>query len=616
MNQICSKNKNALLEKANSLPLCPGVYIMKNSGGNIIYVGKSRKLKNRVTSYFREGDKNLKTIRMVNSVEDFDYVVCSTETEALALENVLIKKHMPRYNIKLKDAKSYPYIKVDVQSEYPRLTFTRKREADRAKYFGPYASGTAIREIIGLLEKTLGLASCKRQFPRDIGRERPCIYAQMHRCIAPCTGKVPPAEYRELVNEAVKILGGNIGGARRSLEKKMTAYAEEERFEEAARCRDIIKALGELLEKQQAVGAPEDEYDVFALASGEKCSVISYIAVRGGAIINKMDYVFGENEILAEDNAASFLYEFYSDVSDIPREVLLSFSLEEGEYSALSEYASAKAGRKILFRTPERGSGRALTRTAENNAREKLRQSDEKTEEKDKTLSTLAFLLGLEVLPERIEAYDISNWGTEHATAGMIVWEKGKFIKRDYRVFKIGESVRDDYAAMREAISRRAEHIRSGDTGFGKAPDLILADGGATHAQAAREALREKGVDIPVFGMVKDSHHKTRALTAGGADIGIAREPSVFRLIYAIQEEVHRFALSRMSAAKRKTVKKSALEDIKGIGRVKAKKIIDAAGSWRALAKATEEELVSKGISEKDAKAIVLYFSEKRGAVK
>ena len=599
----------ALLSKANDLPLSSGVYIMKDKNGKVIYVGKSKKLKNRVSQYFRGGHKNLKTQRMVMSVHDFDVIFVDSEIEALTLENTLIKKHSPRYNIKLKDAKSYPYIKVELDSDYPRITMTRKRESDRAKYFGPYSGTADVYRIIDMLNKTLRLATCKREFPRDIGKMRPCIYKQMNRCLAPCTGEVTPEQYRSHVREAIEILRGNVTEAKRSIEKRMLSYAQQENFEAAAICRDSIVSLDKIKEKQKVVASPDEEYDIIGIYEGDVVSCISVLGVRSGSLVSKEDFLIGAEKIFDEDAIVSFLVDYYSDKEYMPKEILLGADMGEEDIEILSSLFSEKAKRKTELRIPQRGEKAKLAHMACENACECVRLETVKQTQISSTLSRLVGLLCLELYPERIESYDISNIGTEHKTCGMIVIEDGRFKKKDYRTFKI-KTVEgtDDYASMREAIGRRLEHLSDAEGSFSHCPDLILLDGGSAHVGVIKELVCQMGLDIPVFGMVKDEHHKTRALCTDEYDISISREQDVFRFIYGIQEEVHRYSVKRMTDAKRKTLKTSTLTNIKGIGEVKAKKLFEKFDGIDEIKNATTEDFVSRGFSERDAAAVIEYF--------
>ena len=600
-----------LRDKANSLPESAGVYIMKNSDGEIIYVGKSKKLKNRVTTYFTGNNHSPKTARMVSLVADFDYIVCDTEIEALTLENVLIKKHSPKYNIKLKDAKSYPYIKVTGE-EYPRIFVTRERKSDKARYFGPYQGSSSAHMALETVVKIFGLYTCRRSFPKDIGKERPCIYRDMGRCVAPCTGTVSGEEYRALVKCAEWVLDGNIKATVSSLTREMEFASEEMEFERAAQLRDSIKALGALVEKQKVVADEKVMRDVFAVYIGETESVLSMLSIRGGALVNKNQFVLSLADFSSEDDAVALIADYYDTAGNIPREIMLDFEIGDDDISLLSEYLTLSAPYKVTVRVPSRGDGRRLCDMALENAKETAKQNRLAIEREDKSVKRLAELLALGEVPKRIEAYDISNFGNESIFASMVVYSDGKLKKSDYRAFSIKSTGgQDDYGSMREALSRRLSHIGDGTLSLGSLPDLILLDGGVGHVRAIKELFAELDVDIPVFGMVKDEYHKTRAITDGNEEISIAREMNVYTFIYNLQEEAHRFALKHSSRDKSKKLTNSSLTVIPGIGEKKAKILLDAL-SYSKIKTASKEALASiKGISQKDAQAIYEYFNKR-----
>lgn len=603
-----------LLEKANTLPLCPGVYIMKNAMGKVIYVGKSRKLKNRVSQYFQNSAKNIKTAKMVSAVDNFDYIVCNTEIEALTLENTLIKQYVPKYNIRLKDAKSYPYIKI-TNEEYPKIVFTRNRLNDKAKYFGPYSGTSTVFSILSLLYKSLGIPSCKRRFPQDIGKERPCIYKQMKQCCGVCTGEVSVDEYNEIIRAATEILRGSTSRAKRVLEDEMYRYAENENFEAAIRCRNTINALEKLGEKQKVISTLHGNYDVVGTYTSSVCTALSLLNVKDGVLVNKTDYVFGNDRIVDDSSLGSFLCDYYRCKDDVPNEILMSFELEDDEKELVQAYLRTLNGTNIELKTPERGDKKALSELAVNNAEQAALQYVAESERSDTVLASLAASLGLEALPSRIEAYDISNIGSEHKTAGMIVCENGKFKRSDYRIFSI-KTVEgtDDYASMCEALQRRFGHINDEKGSFSEMPDLVLLDGGKTHVSCVKNALSGMGIDVPVFGMVKDEYHKTRALCGDSEEISISGNRELFVFIYKIQEEIHRFTVSKMHAAKLKTLKTSSLKQISGIGEKKAKAVLMKFGTLEAVKNATVEELSEvSGISLKNAEKIYEYFHDAEG---
>lgn len=612
------KRTDELLKKANSLPLCPGVYIMKDKNEKVIYVGKSKKLKNRVSQYFQNSKKNFKTSRMVTTAEDFDFIICDTEIEALTLENTLIKQYSPKYNIKLKDAKAYPYIKI-TDAVYPRIVFTRSRISDKAKYFGPFSGTATVYSVLDIIHKSLGIPNCKRQFPRDIGKERPCIYYQMGQCCGVCTGKITKEEYSSLIKCATEILRGNISEAKNNLTEQMLSFAEEERFEAAAKCRDTIEALERLHQKQHVVAAPETEMDVFGLWKDDYATCISCLYVRGGSVIDNNDYVFGADIEVDEDALCAFLVEHYTMRDHIPKEIIISFDISNETKEVLEEYFTKRAEHKIIIRKPERGNTKKLCDTVIANAKQKAQQSRLEAQKDETVLISLAQLLKLESIPERIEAYDISNIGTENITAGMVVYINGKSSKQDYRVFNIKTvSGTDDYGSMREAITRRLNHLVNDKAGsFSEYPDLILVDGGKGHVGVVREVMKEHSIDIPVFGMVKDDYHKTRALCTDTDEINIAKDRAIFTLIYKIQEEVHRFTVGKTSNAKRSTLKHSLLERIDGIGPAKAKNLLLAFGTLSALKQASENDIAKvSGVSAKDAHNIYQFFRPKEGTKK
>ena len=621
-----------LRSKAASLPRAPGVYIMENKNGDVIYVGKSRSLRDRVSQYFH-GSHDLKTSRMAESVNNFRFIICDSEMDALVLENDLIKKYTPKYNILLKDSKSYPYIKI-TDEEYPRIIMTRRR-TEGGKYFGPYSGTGVVYEVIGMLERTLGIPSCKRVFPRDIGKIRPCVNRQIGRCCGVCAGDVTRDEYREIVSLAERILRGNTKGAVSALEERMYKAAREERFEDAARCRDSIEALRKLTEKRRTASlSPGSEYDVIALAEqdGQHCAAVFY--VRDGIISDSEQFMFGADEITGYTSRneldpsgevtgaapdangdfpfSAFITNLYAGREYIPNEILLSFDMPESEASLVGEYLSVRAGHKVVLKTPVRGELRRVCLMAVNDAKQHAKSRRTRADAGEKILVSLASALALEVVPERIECYDISNLGDEHITSGMTVASGGVFKKSDYRYFRM-KTVEgaDDYASMRETIERRLGELGGDDPSFAQMPDLILLDGGMTHVRAAREVSERLGYDIPIFGMVKDDYHKTRALVDGEREISIARDVVLFRFIYKLQEEVHRFTISKMKAAKLKTMKSSAFEKIPGIGPKKAKALLSASVDLD-IPKASVDELCAVAdINKTDAENIFAYYRER-----
>ncbi len=601
--------KQILFEKALLLPLSPGVYIIKNKDGKVIYVGKSRALKNRVSQYFNPASKHsLKTANMVRNADSFEYMVTTTEMEALSLENKLIKLYLPKYNILLKDSRSYPYIKISVNKDYPQITVTRKRLDDGAKYFGPYTGMGDAYSIVKTAQKVFGVQQCKKEFPRDIGKERPCLYHQIGQCSAPCSGKLSSEEYKETFKSVVTFLRGNFSETKKKLEADMMHASDNLMFEAAALYRDRLHSIDKLWQKHRVVGPPSAEHDVIALYEGEISSCIAIYFVRSGCVIDSFTEIFSSERIIDADGIMSFLTELYEKREYIPKSIMIGeLPIEE---DALSEVLSEVSGHTVKVKRPVRGDGKALCDMVYDNARQHAAAFDAESEKDNRTLVKLADMLSLEVLPEKIEAIDISNYGSEHITAGLILCENGKFKKSGYRTYKIRETQgkTDDYASMREAIRRRVSH--ADEDGL---PDLLLLDGGRGHLGVIKELFDELNVDIPVFGMVKDDYHKTRALVSEDGEISIARDKAVFTLIYKIQEEVHRYTLSRMTNAKRKTLKRSSLEAIDGIGPSKAKALLSHFGTLAALKNASAEEIIKvKGISEANAEKVYGYFHDEK----
>ena len=505
---------------------------------------------------------------------------------------------------------------------------TRKRVPDGSLYFGPYSSTATVYPAIAEVERTLGIPSCKRTFPEEIGRERPCVYYQIGRCMGVCIGKVTPDEYREAVMRAADIFRGGVREVIEKLTEKMMRASDALEFEQAAKYRDEIDSIKKLGERQKAVGSPDVECDVIGLHLtdyGEDSvkfrDAVTVFYIRSGYIADSEHFLFGGDEITpytetAEDEdegdtpLGAFIMSLYQSREYIPAEILLSFEIPEHDRALLAEYLTGRAGHKVNLRTPKKGASRYLCDMAVTDAAHHSENSAKRERDDERTLANLAALLSLEVLPERIEAYDISNLGDEHITCGMVVAVDGKMKKSEYRTFSIKSTdSQDDYASMTEAISRRLDHIGIAGDSMAAYPDLFLLDGGRGHVSVIKALLAEKGFDIPVFGMVKDEHHKTRTLTDGEQEINIARHADVFRLIYGIQEEVHRYSVGRMTGAKRKTLRHSTLEKIPGIGPTKAKTLLSRFGSLAAVKAADAEELsFTKGITAADARAVYEYF--------
>ncbi len=602
--------REELYKKASELPLSSGVYIMKNAEGEVIYVGKSKKLRNRVSQYFSNIPHSIKTEKMVNAVRDFDYILTQSENEALILENIQIKKYLPKYNILLKDDKNYPYIKLTAE-KYPRITVTRRRNG-AGEYFGPYSTIGSAGRLADLVGKLFALPTCKKSFPKDIGKERPCLNYHIGRCVGICTGKISSEDYAKIIDDVRAFLKGHQEKVIRSLEGKMAKASEDLEFEKAAAYRDSIKDIKVLRERQRVQGNGEKNADYVALYEGEHGSAITLATVREGCFGDKISYRFASDTVVDGESFCSVLYDLYEKRADIPPKIFTNVDVSEDEKGALENCLSEKAGRKVSFSKAKIGANKQLCDMVLANAAEYIRAYNEKSRREGKTLALLAKLLLLEVYPERIESYDVSNWGDDFISTGMIVIDQGTFNKKAYRSFNAKENgSQNDSACMAEALKRRFERALAGDEGFLPMPDLILADGGEIQVNALKSVLSELSLEIPVFGMVKDRHHKTRTLTDGEREISIAKDGEIFSFIYKIQEEVHRYSLSRMDKRRRESLRHSSLENLNGIGKVKANALRAHFGSLAALKNATPEELTAvKGISPKIAESIYKQLHE------
>ena len=584
------KMLEALREKALRLPLKPGVYIMLDENREVIYVGKAKKLKNRVSSYFR-GSHDAKTTAMVSKVADFDVIIANSEFEALVLENSLIKRHKPYYNILLKDDKGYPFVRLDLNEEYPAFSMVNKLENDGARYFGPFGGRNLTREVISALCKTFKLPTCSRKFPRDIGKGRPCLNFHMGACDAYCRGEPGAEEYRRNINEAVMVLEGKTAELCERLEQEMVQAAEELKFELAAEKRDKLKAIQRLETKQRVVSARSADSDVVGFVRGETKSCFVVLHYIGGSLLDK-DVEIIENPMEEDGEAvSSLLRQYYSIRGVYPKNIYLPCETEDN--SLLEQLFSEEAGRSVHVSTPQKGEKKRLVETANLNAREELNRITSKEEKVLKTLKWLKEALGLENYPERIEAYDISNTGSSEIVSSMTVFEGLKPLKKAYRKFKIkGTETADDYYSMSETLSRRFERYLKGDEKFDTLPDIILIDGGAAHANTAKKVLEEKGIDIPVFGMVKDERHRTRALvTPDGKEIGISASPAVFSFIGRIQEETHRFAISYHRQLRSSALRGSELDRIPSVGEKRKAQLLKHFKSIKAIRSASLEEL-------------------------
>lgn len=603
-------NRWELLQKANTLPTTPGVYIMKNAEGTVIYVGKSKALKNRVSSYFLPSANHTgKTLKMVMSVYDFDVYHTATELEALLLENRFIKQYMPRYNIKLKDSKGYPYICV-TNEEYPRITVEHDRVYKDAKYFGPFSSSVAAKNIIDVAKRAFMLPTCNKKFPNDIKKSsRPCLNFHIKRCGGVCVGNVTADEYNERISDAVHVFKGDYSLLEGELTKKMNSASDNLDFENAAKYRDFLLSIKRISDKQHIVTSTDTEADIIGVYFDEFGGAFIWLFVRGGAIVDKEEITFGPKEIISSETLVTFFIDFYKTRQFIPKEIWIDFPLEKDDIELLNNFFRNEACKNTSIYIPKIGDKKRLAEQATANAKESVLRERREKEKNGVFLTEFSKLLNLPADAKRIEAYDISNSGDDYITASMIVLCDGKFSRSKYRTFNIKTTAgQDDYGSMREALNRRLAHHED-DWEY---PDLILVDGGAGQVNVVLEVVRKYSSSITVFGMVKDEHHKTRTLTDGSNEISIGHLQDVYTFVYKIQEEAHRVAITKMDNKRRNSYKKSSLENIKGVGEKTAKALLAYFGGLKGIKSASIEELSSvKGVTKTAAKAVFEYYNQK-----
>ena len=579
-----------LKDKALSLPLAPGVYIMRDKNDKVIYVGKAKKLKNRVSQYFQSTAAHTpKTRLMVSHIDHFDVIVAASEFEALVLECSLIKRHMPKYNILLKDDKGYPYLRLDMREIYPRITLVSKIADDGAGYYGPYGSRGVTQDVMEAIRLTLKMPNCKREFPRDIGKDRPCLNYHMNQCAGWCREGTSAVEYRKIAEQARQLLSGNYKSVAAEIKEQMLAAAENLEFELAASLRDRLLAVENLGKKQLVTAGTLADTDVIGYAQTEAKACFAVLHYSGGNLLDK-DYEVCSVPDDPEAAVSSLLKQYYLSRGIAPRRVLLPFEIEDSEL--FSELLEQQSGRKPHLRVPQRGDNVRLVELANTNAYEEAQRVTSREEKNLGTLHLLGKMLAMEP-PRRIESFDISNISGTDIVASMVVFEDGKPKKKDYKRFKIqGLAGQDDYASMHQVVKRRFSHFKDGDAGFEQAPDLLLIDGGVNHANMAVEALRELGLTMTVFGMVKDDRHRTRALmTPEGQEIGIDANQSVFAFIGTIQEETHRFAITYHRQLRSKRLRYSELDGIPGIGPKRKQDLLKAFKSLTAIGQAELYEL-------------------------
>ena len=602
-----------LKEKAHALPLKPGVYIMQDAKNVVIYVGKAKALKNRVSQYFANlASHTEKTRAMVSQIDHFDVIVADSEFEALVLENSLIKRHQPRYNILLKDDKGYPYIRLTVKEAYPRFSLANRAAEDGARYFGPYGSRGNTQNIIDALRVALRLPSCNKKFPRDIGRERPCLNYHMGQCDGYCRKDMDQSRYREAIDQAVRLLEGKFQEVGDELKEEMELAAEELRFEKAAELRDRYRAIELLGKRQKVVAGSLADTDVVGFYKGEatkSCFVVLHF-VEGELAAKDWDLIDTPMEEEIADILSALVRQYYAGRGNLPRQILLPCELEDEV--PLTRLFSEAAGRKVELITPQRGAKMDLIRLANTNAVEEVERWTTREERQSKLMELLGKLLDLEEPPRRIESYDISNQGSDDIVASMVVYVNARPLKRGYRHFKLKDmDGPDDYASMEQVLTRRFKRYLEGDEKFADKPDLLLIDGGVNHANVAVRVLEGLGLSIPVFGMVKDDRHRTRALvTPEGKEIGIQGNQAIFSLVGQIQEETHRFAIEFHRQQQNQRVKGSVLDQIPGVGERRRSDLLKQFKSVKKIREATQAQL-AQVVPRNAAQAVYDYFHPK-----
>jgi len=598
-----------LKEKAHTLPFKPGVYIMMDIGNTVIYVGKAKALKNRVSQYFQNSASHTeKTRAMVSQIDHFDVIIANSEFEALVLECSLIKRHQPRYNILLKDSKGYPYIHLSMREEYPQFSLATKVAEDGARYFGPYGSRHDTQAIIDALRNALRLPACRKKFPRDIGKERPCLNFHMGKCDGYCRPGMPKERHDDAIAQATSLLEGRFKEVQVEIQSEMERSAEELRFERAAELRDRLRAIELLSKRQKVVAATLADTDVTGFFRGTAKSCFVVLHYVDGELAAKDMELF---EIPVEGDegevVSSLIRECYTGRAYLPQHILLPCELDD--QVPLMRMLSEQVGRRIELITPQRGAKMDLIRLANENARQEVERATTREERQNKLLEALGHMLALEDAPRRMESFDISNTGASHIVASMVVFQDGKPLKRDYRRFKLRDMEGpDDYASMAQVLTRRFQRYLEGDEKFGALPDLLLIDGGLEHVRVAQRVLEELRLSVPAFGMVKDDRHRTRALIhPDGREIGIQQNQAVFALIGQIQEETHRFAIEFHRQLQSSQVRGSVLDRIPGVGEKRKLQLLKYFKNVKSIRQASLEELC-QAVPQNTAQAVYQYF--------
>ena len=593
-------------EELKKLPSKPGVYLMHDERDAIIYVGKAISLKNRVRQYFQSSrNKGVKIEQMVTHIARFEYIITDSELEALVLECNLIKEHRPKYNTMLMDDKAYPFIKVTVQEDFPRVLFARQMYKDKAKYYGPYTSAAAVKDTIDLIHKLYGIRTCNRQLPKMQGKERPCLNYHIHQCPAPCQGYISKEEYGESVKKALHFLNGNYAPILKELEEKMQQAAEEMEFEKAIEYRELLGSVKKIAQKQKITNSDMEDKDVIAMAKDREDAVVQVFFIRDGRLIGRDHFCL---HIAADDKKeeilAAFVKQFYAGTPYIPREIMMQYEI--GEAEVIESWLSERKGQKVHICVPKKGEKEKLVELAQKNAKMVLDQDKERIRrEEGRTIGAMKEIAGLLNLPEisRVEAYDISNISGFQTVGSMVVFEKGKPKRSDYRKFRIrGVQGADDYASMEEMLTRRLSHYET-------YPDLIMMDGGRGQVNIALKVMDAVGVHVPVCGMVKGDDHRTRGIYFNNVEIPIDRDSEGFRLVTRIQDEAHRFAIEYHRSLRSKEQVHSVLDDIKGIGPARRRALMKAFQTLDDLKAASEEELAQvEGMNSLSARQVYEFF--------
>ncbi len=594
-----------------ALPLLPGVYIMHDKSGKIIYIGKAKILKNRVSQYFGSQNNHAEKVRrMVDNVDDFEYIITDSEFEALILECSLIKQHTPKYNILLKDDKGYSYIRVS-GGDWKKISYALQKNDDGAEYIGPYTSGFYVKSAVEEANKIFMLPTCSRKFPQDFRKARPCLNYHIKQCMAPCTGRVKLKDYTESVNQALDFLKGGSSNSIKSLTAQMEEAAENLEFERAARIRDKINAVKKMSDKQKVVANKVMDEDVIAGFTDDGKTCFQMFRFEGGRLFDRESFIFDSGD--TESEYEEFLLRYYTIRGDIPKNIAIDRDFEG--IGGISEWLSKKRGNKVNLIVPQRGEQAQLVSMCRSNAAEALAQRMGATVREFSVLEELKETLGLDKLPKYIESYDISNLSGSENVAGMIVYKNGKPLKSAYKKFKIkGFEGQDDYASMAEVLTRRFDEYykaQQSEEGFGKLPDLILLDGGKGQVAAVKQVLESKNISVPLFGMVKDEKHRTRAVTGDGGEITISSKRALFTFLSKMQDEVHRFAIGYHHSRRSKNTFRSALTNIDGVGEVRARALLKHFRTVENISNADLPELENAPKMTKDtAAAVYKYFHE------